>query len=88
MLNTDPVNPMWAPMCPLGPEIWGFEAGLGAILSRIRGRVRGDGSAELGQGEGLTKSQLGLPLFLIRVRTGVGLGVARTNGGQRPQGVV
>ena len=31
MLNMDPVNPMWAPMCPLGPEIWGFEAELGAI---------------------------------------------------------
>ena len=27
----------------------------------------GTGTAELGQGEGLTKSQLGLPLFLIRV---------------------
>ena len=28
----------------------------------------GVGSAELGPGGGLTKSQLGLPLFLIRVR--------------------
>ena len=28
----------------------------------------GVGSAELGRGEGLTKSQLSLPLFLIRVR--------------------
>ena len=29
-LNADPVNPMWTPMSPLGPEILGFEAGLGA----------------------------------------------------------
>ena len=28
----------------------------------------GSGTAELGWGEGLTKSQLGIPLFLIRVR--------------------
>ena len=60
--NADPVNPMWAPMSPLQPEIWGFEAGLGVISSRIVG----GGSAELGRGEGLPKSQLGLPLFLIR----------------------
>ena len=40
-LNVDPVNPMWAPMCPLGLEICGFEAGLGAILLRIGRRVRG-----------------------------------------------
>ena len=63
-LNADPVNPMWAPMSTLGPEIWGFEAGLGVISSQIQG----GGSAELGRGEGLTKSQLGLPLFLIMVK--------------------
>ena len=35
----------------------------------------GVGSAELGLGGVLTKSQLGLPLFLIRVRVRGGLGL-------------
>ena len=36
-LNADPEwAPMWAPMCPLRPEIWGFEAGLGTFFFPVQ----------------------------------------------------
>ena len=51
-----------------GPPWGGLEGGLGAISTRIGGvGCPGDGRVELGRGEGLAKSQLGLPLFSIGV---------------------